>query len=188
MKLTYNQQKLLDFVTIKHGDQKRKYTGEPYVIHLINVADLVSKYETICTELALCHDLFEDTNCNFNELFRAMTSFCGYTRSFAYDTCKKVTELTDVFTAKDYPYLNRKIRKINECERLSSISYESQCVKYADLIDNTLSITQHDKGFAEVYLQEKSAILDKMTGGHPDLYNYCKRVLERSMQTLSIEP
>lgn len=172
MTLTPQQLLLLDFVKLKHGDQVRKYTGDPYWTHLVNVAEIVSQYEPDCIEIALCHDLFEDTQCTFTELHRAMTKI-GYDRNFTYDVCTCVTELTDVFTHSDYPHMNRKKRKLKEAERLGTVSYRSQSVKYADLIDNTKSIVEHDEGFAKLYLEEKENILAVMVGGNGVLYYIC---------------
>jgi len=64
-KFSEQELKVLDFVTKWHGEQKRKYTLEPYTSHLVNVALMVKSYEddTVLTTAALCHDLLEDTEC-----------------------------------------------------------------------------------------------------------------------------
>lgn len=180
MTLTEQQNKLLDFVKQKHGDQKRKYTGEPYWNHLVSVAEIISQYEENCVEIALCHDLFEDTNCNFTELYKKLVEF-GYEPRFAYEICTCVIELTDKFISKEYPYLNREKRKRLECERLSKISYKSQSVKYADLIDNTKSIVGNDKKFGEVYLREKAQLLKAIVSGNKRLFELCKESLELNL-------
>lgn len=184
MELTEKQKQLFEFVKEKHKDQKRKHTNEPYHTHLYNVAEIVSAYESDCIEIALCHDLFEDTNCNFNVLYKAMTDI-GYERDFSYNVCSCVTELTDKFTKEEYPYLNRSKRKKNEAERLSKISAISQSVKYADLIDNTSSIAKYDKDFAKVYLKEKEVILSGMNQGNAMLYKDCKQVLGNALLCLT---
>jgi (p)ppGpp synthase/HD superfamily hydrolase len=180
MELNDKQTMLFEFVKTKHKDQKRKYTGEPYFNHLYSVAEIVSVHEMGCIEIALCHDLFEDTDCTFNELYKKLTDI-GYDRKESYDICSCVNELTDVFTSEEYPYLNRGKRKENEANRLGKISRISQTVKYADLIDNTSSITEHDKDFAKVYLKEKEAIIKVMNQGNQILYTMCKKVLEKAL-------
>ena len=147
----------------------RKYTYEPYHTHLLSVAEIVSIYETGCVEIALCHDLFEDTNCTFNELYKKLSEI-GYDMHTSYDICTCVKELTDVFTMEDYPHLNRAKRKENEANRLGKIKCISQSVKYADLIDNTISIFEHGKDFTEIYLKEKDAILKVMNKGNQSLF------------------
>mgnify|MGYP006921288240 CR=1 FL=1 len=180
MVLGENQLKLFDYVKQQHGDQVRKYTGEPYYNHLYQVAELASQYEDGCVEVALCHDLFEDTKCDFNALYKAMADI-GYDAKFAYKTCTHVKELTDEFTHEKYPYFNRDKRKLNEAARLGSISYLAQTVKYADLINNTSTIVQYDHGFARKYLQEKERILQVMTKGNPLLFQICSETLTQAL-------
>ena len=178
MKLTEQQEALLEFVKKMHGDQKRKYTGEPYWMHPLAVAEIVSKYENGCIEVALCHDLYEDTGCDFSELYRAMVTI-GYKLRFAYDVCTYVRELSDIYTRESYPHLNREKRKILEAGRLGGISPLAQSVKYADLIHNTESIVKEDPKFSETYLPEKEFILKLMTSGNPKLFSIClKHVLK----------
>lgn len=184
MELTDKQNKLFEFVTKMHGEQKRKYTGEPYVNHCLQVAEIVSEFEDDCIEIALCHDLFEDTKCDFMMLHKELVRL-GYGRHDAYDICTNVNELTDKFTHQAYPYLNRKQRKINEAERLGKISFKSKSVKYADLINNTESIVAHDKGFAKVYLSEKELILQLMNKGNAILFCNCLKALQNAMHELN---
>ncbi len=184
MELTEQQNKLFDFVKEKHGKQKRKYTNEPYYNHLYNVAKIVSEYEPDCIEIAICNDLFEDTNCGFNELYKKLVEL-EYDAHTSYIICARVQELTDKFIKEEYPYLNRTKRKEEECKRLSKISYKAQSVKYADLIDNTSSICQHDKDFAKIYLKEKEQILAVMNIGNQDLFKLCGGVLNEAIKNLN---
>ncbi len=184
MKLTKKQSKLFEFVTKMHGEQKRKYTGEPYVNHCLSVAEIVSEFEDDCVEIALCHDLFEDTKCDFTMLCKELIRI-GYDRNHAYSICTNVNELTDEFTHEDFPYLNREARKINEAKRLGTISHKSQSVKYADLINNTESIVTHDKGFAKVYLSEKELILQLMRKGNSTLFCNCLKALQNATHELN---
>ncbi len=61
--------KAYDFATGKHAGQLRK-SGEPYIIHPLNVALILSKiyadYETISA--ALLHDVLEDCDCTVEEM------------------------------------------------------------------------------------------------------------------------
>jgi len=183
LNLTDRQQKLLDFVKLQHGSQLRKYTNEPYWHHLVSVAEIVSEYEPNGIEIALCHDLLEDTECTKEMLFDSLCS-AGYDKDFSKNIVFAVIDLTDVFTHECYPRLNRKERKLLELKKLRTISTISQSVKYADLIDNSSSIVEHDKGFAKVYLQEKQEILSVMRAGNPGLLKRCEQVLEESLMKL----
>ncbi len=70
LELTERQWALFDYVKEMHGGQKRKYTGAPYYTHLLSVADRVEQYvqNGYETEIALCHDLIEDTECSLADL------------------------------------------------------------------------------------------------------------------------
>ena len=161
---------LLDFVTVQHREQKRKYTGEPYTVHLVTVAECAEKNRlNYGYEIGLCHDLFEDTACTDQQLRTALQEY-GYGKDETDYILKGTWELTDKFISADYPNFNRKQRKAMEVERLAGISINSQSIKYCDLIDNTKSIVQHDSGFARVYLREKAALLKVMNKGDKILY------------------
>lgn len=162
---------LMDFVIFQHRNQKRKYTGNPYEVHLKAVAARVKRYtnDNLSVAAAFCHDLFEDTECTEIALLNALSE-AGYTKKEAIKIIALVWELTDEFEKEKYPTLNRRQRKSEEAKRLWSVSPKAQQVKYADLIDNAIDLTHNDKGFAKVYLGEMERILEKMDKGNPELY------------------
>lgn len=173
MKLTDRQEKLLEFVKEQHGEQVRKYTGEPYWHHVLAVAELVSEDDfDNAIEIALCHDLFEDTKCQYTDLHIKLLEF-GYDSGEAGWICHGVTELTDQFTKETTPQLNRKLRKSLEAERISKVSAVSQTVKCADLIDNTSTIVKYDPDFAVVYLKEKLEIIKQLRNAHIKMFIKC---------------
>ncbi|RDC64251.1 HD domain-containing protein [Adhaeribacter pallidiroseus] len=176
---TETELKVLAFVTEKHGQQKRKYTHEPYVNHLIRVALKVKEYtqDSRMVMAALCHDLLEDTKCTVVELYQFFIGI-NLTEADSDYICFLVKELTDVFTAEAFPQFNRKTRKELEAARLWEISPEAQTIKYADLIDNTSSIVPHGGAFAKVYLKEKKRVLAQMDKGHPELYQLASSIVE----------
>lgn len=154
-----NREILIEFVKKHHGEQVRKYTGEPYFNHLISVADMAEKTGVnYGFEIGLCHDLLEDTKCAAGDLYMRLKGI-GYNIASTELIVKGVQDLTDHFTAEAYPYLNRALRKQCEALRLGTISRTAQIVKCCDLIDNTSSIVKHDVGFAKKYIPEKREIL-----------------------------
>jgi guanosine-3',5'-bis(diphosphate) 3'-pyrophosphohydrolase len=183
MILTEKQEKLLDFVKGKHDGQKRKYTGNPYWNHLVHVAEIVNKYNPNLIEIALCHDILEDTNCKEGELAKQLLDI-GYDSLDIITITDSVIELTDKYTKDNYPNLNRGKRKLLEAKRLGSISYYSQTVKYADLIDNTKSITKYDHKFAKIYLKEKENTLRVMRNGDERLLEICEKQLYKAINDL----
>lgn len=171
--------RLKNFVKKMHKDKIRKYTGEPYYNHLISVAQLSISKCHLGYEIGLCHDLLEDTDCTDKVLLNTLITY-GYTASAAYHITKCVVELTDVFTTEKYPSLNRSYRKQKEADRLHCISDTAQTVKYADLIDNTASIVEHDKSFAKTYIAEKEVILKGMAEGNQELYKMALNSLKEA--------
>ena len=157
------------FAGFAHGysRQLRKYTNDPYPIHLMEVADIVSSVtdDEEIIAAAWLHDVVEDTE---------------VTHKILLSTCPPrvvqfVMEVTDVSKLEDG---NRAVRKAIDRQHLAKASPEGQTIKLADLISNTASITQHDPGFAKVYLAEKRALMSVLTKGNKTLYNRCIAILE----------
>jgi guanosine-3',5'-bis(diphosphate) 3'-pyrophosphohydrolase len=162
-------QKTQDFAEIAHGNQKRRFSDQPYIVHPVRVMKICQEYTDDITvhAAALLHDVLEDTNVTESELGVFLNGIMNKTD--AEKTLKQVVELTDVFIKANFPRMNRNQRRGKEAERLSTVSGEAQTVKYADIIDNT-DITFNDPDFARVYLKESQLILEKMNQGHPDLH------------------
>lgn len=161
----------LDVVKQLHGQQLRKYTDAPYWTHCDAVAKIVSEHDgdPIMIAAALCHDVLEDTECDMLTLSKSLQG-AGWSSAESWDIAHLVEELTDEYTSERYPNLNREWRKNKEASRLAEVSPEAQTIKYADLIDNTGSITEYDPAFARTYLEEKALYLWRMTKGSPVLY------------------
>ena len=145
----------VQFAAQAHAGQVRKYTGEPYLMHVLAVARGVAS-RTNDPEIiaaAVLHDVLEDTP----------TTYVQLRWEFGARTAMLVWELTDFYTKESFPTMNRQERKRLEAERFSHVSAEAQLVKTYDLLDNTSTITQHDPGFAKVYLDEKRMLVSQMT-------------------------
>lgn len=161
-----------------HGDQKRKYTGEPYVNHTIQVAKIVKNYggDDNMVYAAVLHDVLEDTPIRELDLLDRLLDILNTKDSI--DVLKLVKELTDVYTKDNYPDVNRKGRKEMEAIRMGRISPKAQTIKYADLLDNGQDIMKNDPKFGRVYLKEKELILKYMNKGNQELYKKCIKSLD----------
>lgn len=179
--------KLLQFVKEAHGDQRRKYTDEPYYTHLENVYNIAKVYckDLLLYECCICHDILEDTNVDKDELGRIL-HLCGYDYRESMNIIYTTLELTDRYTKENYPNHNRKDRKFMEAVRLGDTSELAQTVKYADLIDNLRDIIPHDEGFARVYVEEKKQLLQLMRQGNFDLYLQACAELYNAIQQLKV--
>lgn len=156
------EDKAREFAILWHGEQKRKYTGEPYWHHCRDVANLVrivSKDEELLAA-AWLHDTLEDTPATLQVLESV----------FGMAVSSLVEAVTDMFTPTAYPDVNRASRKKMEALRLGGVSVEAKTLKLADMISNTSTIQKFDPGFARVYLQEKKFLLPHLKGGDEGLF------------------
>ena len=153
--------------------QLRKYTNEPYIVHPIGVAELLSVYVPDVTEemiaAALLHDVVEDTKVSI-ELITSL---------FGNEVSQLVYELTNKSSINDG---NRATRARKDKEFLATVSAEAQTIKIADLIHNTSSITQFDQAFAEIYLKEKSLLLDVLIKASPVILEVARAQLNEHLK------
>ena len=151
------QAEALEFARLAHGEQKRKYSNEPYIEHPKRVAEMVRSVPH--TDAMICaaylHDVVEDTSVSLREI---------ETR-FGKEVAKLVHELTDEYMKEAYPGLNRKQRKKREVERQAKISPQAKTIKLADVIDNTRDILKNDKDFAVKYVPEMLALVEALQEG-----------------------
>ena len=100
-------------------------------------------------------------------------------------TLDLVIELTDVYTKKNYPGLNRRARKMREADRLAKISGDAQTIKYADIIDNVTNIFVNDPDFAVVFTQEGRYALRKMEKGDEELFDKANKMIEDCLDLMN---
>lgn len=156
------------FAARMHGNQQRKYTGEPYVLHCLEVARIVAEVGGSPTMIAaaLLHDVVEDTEANIEDV----------QARFGEEIAQGVAWLSDVSRPEDG---NRAVRKVIDRENLAQAPADMKTVKLADVISNTRSIVDHGDGFARVYLREIAALLEVLTEGHPELWRRAKAEVAR---------
>lgn len=143
--------KALVFATNAHGTQVRKYSGEPYVNHCVEVANILKQHGfgvEDCLAAAILHDVVEDTNASFTDI----------KEEFGPNIMGLVWWLTDLEKPE---HGNRETRK-----ELTRVKYRGAprgvvYIKLADMISNTADIVKHDKDFAKVYLEEKEKLLEE---------------------------
>ena len=153
-------QRALAFATLAHGDQKRKYTGDMYIVHPIEVMEIVKTvpHDDAMLAAALLHDVVEDTDVTIEEIEEA----------FGPDVASLVDDLTDVSKPEDG---NRKFRKAMDREHSAKSSARAQTVKLADLISNSADILVNDPNFAKVFIAEKELLLKVLTEGDRTLHD-----------------
>lgn len=156
------------FAREAHAAQVRKYTDNPYVDHLAEVAGIVStvapafgRDPQLMVAVAWLHDYIEDVN--------PEDSWYDLEQRFGEIVADGVLLLSDTESG------NRAERKAASRRRLADAPGWIQTIKCADLISNTSSIVKHDPKFAKVYLEEKRLLLDVMDKANPRLHALARR-------------
>jgi hypothetical protein len=166
-----------DYATRAHQriDQRRKYSNQPYQVHLQSVAALVAGVsdDEEAIAAAWLHDTVEDTPATLEDI----------EENFGQSVAELVEELTDVSKPGDG---NRAKRKAIDRSYIAQASPRAKTVKLADLIDNCRDITKHDKRFAKVYLLEMGALLDVLGDGNETLYQQASGFYARHMRKLGL--
>lgn len=155
------------FATEAHRGQVRKYTGEPYINHPVEVASIVQAAggsdAMICA--ALLHDVVEDCDVGHDAI----------ATEFGAEVSDLVRWLTDKSVAEDG---SRVVRKEIDRNHIAAAPSSAQTIKLADLISNTASIVERDPAFAKVYLAEKRLLLPVLTKGDPGLWERANTIAE----------
>lgn len=159
--MTSLETRALAFATEAHAsiDQRRKYTGEPYINHPIAVAEIVRSVPHTSAMIAAdyLHDVIEDTPVTIDEIEAV----------FGVEVAELVGWLTDVSKPEDG---NRKTRKALDLEHSAQSTPAAKTIKIADLIDNTVSIQERDPDFWRVYRHEKIRLLAVLKEGDQTLW------------------
>lgn len=155
------ERKAMIFAHKRHSEinQKRKYSGKPYIVHPYAVAELVRSvpHTTAMLSAAWLHDTVEDTDTTQDEI----------DREFSDPIPNYVDMLTDISKPEDG---NRKVRKEKDRQHLKKAAPKAKTVKLADMIHNSKSIRDEDPGFARVYLREMRALLKVLKEGDETLW------------------
>ena len=142
------------FATAAHAavGQKRKYTGENYIVHPASVSGLVATFGGTEAQIAAAwlHDTVEDTHVTLDDILL----------NFGSTVCDAVEGLTDVSVASDG---NRAARKAIDREHSAQANRDAQFVKLADIIDNSKDIAINDPKFGVVYKKEMQELLKVLT-------------------------
>ena len=154
---------------------RRKYTSEPYDVHLKNVANIVASVteDPEMIAAAWLHDIVEDTPASFLDL----------EQEFGLQVAELVGELTDVSRPSDG---NRATRKSIDRAHLAGASARGKTIKLADLLDNCQDICRQDPEFARTFLTEMASLLEVLCDGDPQLYQRATTMMREKAQALDL--
>ena len=170
-------QRARTFATEAHRriGHQRKYTQQPYDVHLRSVAERVASVTEDAEMIAAAwlHDVVEDTPATVGEIERA----------FGRGVADLVDALTDVSLPSDG---SRAARKAKDRAHTAGASQRAKTIKLADLIDNAKDICEHDEKFARVYVSEMAALLEVLGEGDASLQRKAQRVLTECAERLGV--
>lgn len=157
------------FATAAHAaiGQKRKYTGEDYIVHPTEVAEIVAGVPGATDTMvaaAYLHDVVEDTSVTLETI----------KIEFGEEVATLVEWLTDVSKPEDG---NRAARRAIDRAHTAGAPPEAQTIKLADLLSNCSSIKMYDPEFAKVYLDEKRQLMQVLHKGDKTLYDQVKKIV-----------
>ena len=145
-----------------HDGQKRKYSGEDYIIHPFQVAMHVEVHsmrlgwDTEKTIFLSCaawlHDVLEDCPQITEE---RMAEVAGW------DVVNLVKELTNPSKGVKAP---RAVRKQMDRDHLKVVSQEAKIIKLIDRDCNLKDIEDGDKDFIPLYVSESRSLLEVLEG------------------------
>ncbi|AQT28003.1 GTP pyrophosphokinase [Vibrio phage pVa-21] len=148
--------------------QKRKYTGEPYIVHPAEVVRILEQHGIIdgtTLEAAWLHDVVEDTKVTEDAILTL----------FGIDTHYVVKTVT----MEEHPAnVDRAARMSLERARWRAGDHRVKNVKCADLISNGRSIIEHDPTFAVVFMNEVRLALSDLLGAKPSLHAELKKMVD----------
>ncbi|MDX1806863.1 MAG: HD domain-containing protein [Paenisporosarcina sp.] len=149
----------VEFAYDRHKGQTRKYSNEPYILHPIRVAFIVSSTTNDQATIAAAnlHDVVEDTDTELEEIYDVFGKRVG----LYVEGVTNKSKLTDG---------NRATRKEMDRQQIKQSLPPSKTIKLADILDNAPSIIKNDPGFAKVWMNEKNLMLPFLREGHTMLY------------------
>lgn len=161
------------FAAEEHAGQRRKgLAAEPYINHLLEVAELVSSVQPADTNLivaALLHDSIEDAGVTKEELIQ----------TFGSDVADLVVEMTD---DKTLPKAERKRLQIVDA---SELSVRAQIIKLADKISNLRAILASPPANwsaerQQEYFEWAKRVVDGLSEPNPALKAEFERLYEQA--------
>lgn len=154
------------FGDIKHKEQTRKFSDEPYFEHPKRVAQIVKKFKKSheldkLVAAAFTHDTLEDTNTTYKDL---ITLFGGLVASLVKELTSDPEEIDKIGKTE---YLSKK---------MVNMSNWALVIKLADRLDNISDIKTSSKEFKDKITKSTKEIIVNLER-HRDLTNTQKKLI-----------
>lgn len=151
-------QKAARLAVTAHAGQERKFTGQPYDVHLARVAGKVLVLDEATPDMvaaAWLHDMLEDTLITRQEIAQATNPY--------------VAQLVFELTNQKVGGIDRRTQKQYDRERLQRVSREAQLIKCCDRLDNLqdIPLTPASAAFRQMYAQESVQLAEALMRAIP---------------------
>lgn len=164
----------------KHGSQTRKgRSNPPYILHPVEVADLLWRIGKVRDPLlvvaALLHDTLEDTNTLPEEI----------NARFGPDVLSLVREVSDD------KRLEKRERKRLQVERAPHLTHNAKLIRLADKCCNIRELTFDppvgwDEERKREYLRWAEDVVNGLRGAHPDLEAHFDALMKQAMEHIPL--
>lgn len=143
------------FANDAHAGQKRKYSGDPYILHCARVAarTMLVVPQEWAVAAAWLHDTIEDCGVSYRTIHD----------KFGLEVAETVIALTN--PSKKYPHLSRPGRKEMDRNHLRKQSNDVKNIKAIDRIDNLREMGDAPSDFLKMYCEESRLLADCLACG-----------------------
>ena len=141
----------VEFAIFAHAGQVRKYDGEPYVVHPIDVCEILYTAGETDTDLlvaALLHDVVEDTHYSVGDIEEMFNPVVAH---YVAGLTAPSIMIKSVATRKHSKQVDLEFL-IQQCDAVKTI-------KIADIISNTKDWHNFTESYCVIYVGEKSKAL-----------------------------
>lgn len=143
--------------TLAHRGQKRKHSGDPYIVHPLRVAALARDlgFHEDFQAVAVLHDVIEDTDESLNAIAKLDDAAGAKIAMLVMWLTNPKDDLKD--------RANRRLRVGWMCERVARGPEEARLIKLLDRYDNMRDLPAEDDFFS-VYCRESTDLVAKVAG------------------------
>jgi len=169
----------IEYATLLHAGQKRKYTDLDYITHPLEVARIVKSFTNDEDSFiaAILHDTLEDCDVEPKKIkYLFGEQVYQYVRHLSDSS---FYEVKHGLAVDPLVFGNRITRKTATLERLKMAPAEVQTIKMADLIHNSFSIIVYDKNFAQVFLTEMQDLVNALNKSNKELRKIAQDIVNR---------
>jgi len=161
------------FAYAAHLGQKRKFTGDDYIVHPLRVGLALEPYGVTLQCAGILHDTIEDCGVTREDLFSVFGE-----QMKGRQIANVVQEVTG--PSKQIPDAPRGRRKEVDLRHLAEVSPEAKILKMCDCMDNLRDL-QHSQvpfDYLDLRLGERTRLLEVLRDAESELGNRMEQLIQ----------